>query len=376
MIPYGRQSIDTSDIKAADTVLASDWLTQGPKVEEFEKKLAAYCGARFAVVTANGTAALIAAYRAAGLAAGDEFITTPLTFPATANAGVWLGARPVFVDVEPETGNIDASQIESAITPKTKLIAPVDFTGRPCDLELIRDIATRQKLAVVEDACQALGASYKGQKIGSISDCTVFSFHPVKSITTGEGGAILTNSEEKYKRMKAFVSHGVVKENFVNESHGDWYFEMQDLGLNFRLTDFQCALGISQLSRIKKLLERRREIADRYRVALASLTSIALPPEDDAVRTSAWHLFVIRLQGALVQRKAAIFHELRQQGIGVQVHHIPTHLHPYYAKLGYRKGALPKAERFYEAALSLPMYPDLTEQDQKQVVDTVKKVLI
>ncbi len=375
MIPYGRQGISQEDIDAVDAVLRSDWLTQGPNVVEFEKRLATYCGTRYAVAVSSGTAALLAAYKAAGLSAGDEFITTPLTFPATSNAGVWLGAKPVFVDVDAASGNIDVSKIEVAITPKTKLIAPVDFTGRPVDIARIMSIAEKHKLVVVEDACQALGARYKNKKIGSVSDLTVFSFHPVKGITTGEGGAILTNNQGWYRAMKAFITHGVVRDSFLRKSHGDWYFEMQDLGLNFRLTDFQSALGMSQLSRIEDFLERRRQRVERYRKALGDCKNLQLPLPDDATYQSAWHLFVVRLQGTLVRRKAEIFRELRASGIGVQVHHIPVHLHPFYEQRGYAQGSLPVAERFYEEAISLPLYPDLTHEQQDAVIQKVRSLV-
>jgi perosamine synthetase len=376
MIPYGHQSINQDDIDAVIEVLKSDWLTQGPKVAEFEQRLAAYCGVRFAVVCANGTAALHAAYFAAGLKPGDEVITSPITFASTANAAVWQGAQPVFVDVDPVTGNINANLIEAVITPHTKVIAPIDYTGRPADLEKINAIAEKHRLLIIEDACQALGAEYHGKKIGSHSHAVVFSFHPVKSITTGEGGAIVTNDEELYKKMKMFVTHGITKEDFVNDPHGAWYYEMQELGLNYRLTDIQCALGINQLKKVDGFVAKRRAIAERFTGELSGIKSLRLPLLDTAEAASAWHLYVVHVIGKHEQERAEIFAKLRKAGIGVQVHHIPVYMHPYYRNHGFKDFALPETEKFYNNCLSLPIYPDLTEQDQDQVVGELKRLLV
>lgn len=375
MIPYGHQFIDNDDIQAVVDVLRSDCLTQGPKIDEFEKKLATYCGAKYAVVVNNGTAALHTAYAAAGLKPGDEFITSPLTFPATSNAGLWQGAKPVFVDIEAETGNINVDLIEEKINSKSKVIVPIDFSGRPVNLNKVREIAKKYKLIIIEDACQALGATYKNKKIGSISDLTVFSFHPVKTITTGEGGAVLTNNEEYYKIMKKFITHGITKINFVNDSPGDWYFEMQLLGVNYRLTDLQCALGISQLKKVDKFVGQRKEIAKRYNNAFKDLDMIELPIIDDVEVQSAWHLYVIRLKDFLIPHRAEIVKELKASGIGVQIHHIPTHTHPYYQKLGYKIGSVPVAEKFYQKIISLPLYPGLKMEDQDLVVKKFTEIL-
>lgn len=377
MIPYGRQSIRPEDIQEVTRVLQSDWMTQGPKVDEFEKNLAAYCGTKFAVVMNSGTAALHAAYFAADFQPGDEFITSPITFAATCNAALWQGARPVFVDIDPQTGNIDADAIEAAITPNTKAIVPIDYTGRPADLNKINAIAKKHNLLVIEDACQALGATYFGKKIGSITDMTTLSFHPVKTIATGEGGAVLTNNEVWYKKMKLFITHGITKheEDFVNPSPGPWYHEMQELGQNYRLTDMQCALGIKQLQRVDAFIEQRRTIAARYRHALEHIAALSLPPEDTKENKSAWHLYVVNVQGEFSEKRAEVFGQLREAGIGVQVHHIPVYTHPYYRKNGYAETKLPLAEQFYQTCITLPIFPDLTETDQNTIINTLIKIL-
>lgn len=374
MIPYGHQSIDDDDIQAVTAVLRSEWLTQGPTVLEFEQALARYCGARYAVVTSSGTAALHAAFHAAGLGSSDEFITSPITFPATSNVGLWQGAKPIFVDIDQHTGNIDPSLIERKLSKRTKAIVPIDFAGRPARMQEIQDIARSYKLTVIEDACQALGASYRGRKIGSISDLTVFSFHPVKSITTGEGGAVLTNSEAYYRTLKRFITHGVEREKFVNESHGEWYFEMQELGLNYRLSEIHSALGVSQLKKLDTFLSARRAIAHRYHEAFKNSDLIDIPPADADDSQSSWHLYVIRFK-LLANRRRGLFSRLRKAGIGVQVHHMPVYLHPYYQSLGYRQGLCPNAEAWYASALSLPIFPSLTKQEQDSVIAAVSKVI-
>lgn len=375
MIPYGHQSISQEDIDAVVEVLRSDWMTQGPAVESFEKQLAEYCGAKFAVVMNSGTAALHAAYFAAGFGPGDEFITSPITFASTANAGLWQGASPVFVDVNPATGNIDPNLIEAAITAKTKAIVPIDYAGRPADLEKINTLAAKHNLLVIEDACQALGAIYQTKKVGSVSDMSTFSFHPVKSITTGEGGAVVTNNQEFYRRMKMFVTHGITKNNLVHPSPGGWYYEMQELGLNYRLTDFQCALGIAQLKRIDTFMEKRRAIAGRYNQALQGVGGLALPPEDSGTVKSSWHLYVVNLRAGFENKRAEVFAKLRQADIGVQVHHIPVYTHPYYRNNGFARTHLPEAEKFYQTCISLPIYPDLTEANQQEVIKTLTGIL-
>lgn len=364
-IPYGRQTIDAADEKAVLDALRSDWLTQGPRIAEFEKALASYCGAKHAVAIANGTAALQAAYAALDLKAGDEIVTSPMTFAATATAALWQGAKPVFADVD-EHGNLDPEAARRALTPRTKAVVPVDYTGRPVDLPAFRALAREKGLALVEDACHALGAQLQGRKIGSWSDMTVFSFHPVKSVTTGEGGAILTDDDRLRARLERFRSHGI-------ERGEDWEYAVVEQGLNYRITDLQAALGQSQLKKLDDFVAKRRAIARRYNEAFAGVEELETPPGD--VDGSAWHLYVLRLRGRAAGLRREVFRALRAAGIGVQVHYIPVYFHPLYARLGYRRGLCPRAEALYERILSLPMYPTLTEAQQDEVVRAVRAAL-
>ncbi len=376
MFPYSRQFIDDEDIAGVVETLRSDFITQGPKVKEFEEALAAYCGARFAVAFNSGTSALHAAYFVAGLKPGDEFLVPAITFCATANAGVFLGAKPVFVDVEEETGNLDLSSLDSLITPRTKLVVPVHYAGHPVDLEGLSRLAQKHDLKVVEDACHALGAEYQGEKIGSCrwSDLTVFSFHPVKPITTGEGGAVLTNNEDLYRKLLMFREHGIVRqpEEFRDEPHGPWYYEMQLLGWNYRLTDFQAALGLSQLKKLPWFLKRRREIAEKYREIFAEEEFFALPQERPGMRSS-WHLFPVRLKEPYLSHKSTLFRRLRTKGLGVQVHYLPVYRHPFYREQGIQAHC-PRAETFYQRELSLPLHQGLTEDDVNQIVEKIREV--
>lgn len=376
MIPYGHQAINKSDIAAVVKVLRSEWLTQGPVVEKFEQTLASYCGVKYAVAFSSGTAALHGAYAAAGLRNGDEFVTSPLTFVATVNAGLYLGAKPVFADID-ERGNIDPNQIEKHLNKKTKLICPIDYGGHPAGLLAIRSLARAQHLLVVEDACHALGASLGARKIGSISDLTVFSFHPVKSITTGEGGVALTNRPDLYEYLKLFRTHGITKDpvRFQEASPGEWHQEMQLLGFNFRLTDIQAALGLSQLKRLDQFMRVRHRIAAFYTKAFQDVLDLIHLPEEERGASSSWHLYAIRLSKALVKRKKEIFQALRKAGIGVQVHYPLVYQHPYYQRLGYREGLCPKAEAFADAAISLPIFPSLAREDQQYVAKTVIRIL-
>ncbi len=372
MIPYSRQSISDDDIAAVTTVLRSDWLTQGPTVAAFEKALADYCGARFAVAVPNGTAALYIAYAALGLRKGDEIITSPNTFVATSNMALALGAKPVFCDIRKDTRNIDERKIEACITKRTKVIVPVHFAGHPCEMDAIRRVAKKHELFVVEDACHAIGAEYRGARIGGLSDLSVFSFHPVKPITTGEGGAILTNNEECYKRMLVLRTHGITKDPKKTESVGKWFYEMVALGFNNRITDIQCALGISQLKRLPSFQKRREAIAAYYFKKLRSETRIVLPVHLSQVKHS-WHLFVVEVRNAAKRR--AVFDHLQKSGIGVQVHYIPVHYQPYYKKLGYGRRRFPNAEAYYDGALSLPIYPDLSRKEQDFVIEKLREAL-
>lgn len=375
-IPYGHQHIDEEDIKAVTNVLRSDFLTQGPTIAQFEKKLTAYCTVPYATVFSSGTAALHAAYFAAGLKKGDDFVTTPLTFVATANAGLYLGARPVFADIS-EDGNLDPVLAEKKMTKKTKLLAVVDYAGNPADLNSFRRVAKRHGVVVVEDACQALGASYKGKKIGSLSDMTAFSFHPVKSITTGEGGAVLTDNPDFDRKLKLFRTHGMVKNGARLEKNapGEWYCEMQELGFNYRMTDMQAALGISQLAKLDRFISVRKEIAARYTEAFSAYPDLLSVPHERRGCSSAWHLYPIRLTGKAAGRRAEVFGKLREAGIGVQVHHIPVYRHPFYETSGYQKGSCPTAERFYHTVMSLPLFPDLTLAQQELVIKKLSALI-
>jgi len=368
IISYGHQWIDKEDIKEVVKVLKSDWLTQGPKVKEFEKAVAKYCGAKYGVAVSSGTAALHLAYIVAGIKSGDEVITTPLTFAATSNMAVVLGAKPVFADIESDTLNINPEFIEGLITPKTKVIVPVDFAGHPCDYDRILKIARKHNLLIIEDACHALGAKYKDKKIGCFADMTILSFHPVKHITTGEGGMVLTNNKDFYEKLKTFRHHGIVKK----PKKSGWYYEIENIGFNYRLTDFQCALGLSQLKKIDRFIKRRREIITLYKKAFKNIKEIITPIEKDYVKSS-WHIYPIQVQG--VDRRK-IFDDLRKKGIGVQVHYLPLHLQPFYKKrFGYKKGDFPIAEKYYERAITLPLFPAMTKKNTKKIIKEVKKII-
>jgi len=370
-IPYGHQWIDDGDIASVVEVLKSDWITQGTKVDEFEKKVAEYCGAKYAVAVSNGTAALHAACAVAGIVEGDEVITTPITFAATANAIVYCGGKPVFADIHEGTFNIDTKEIRKMLSAKTKAILPVDFAGHPADLDEIKAMAKERGLIVIEDAAHALGAEYKGRRVGSLADMTVLSFHPVKHITTGEGGMILTGNREFYDKLKIFRNHGIVRD--IRPAN-PWYYEIHDLGHNFRITDFQCALGLSQMDKLDGFVERRRQIAKRYNEAFAGMTEIITPQEKENVR-AVYHIYVVQLNlGKLKVGRKEIFEALRAENIGVNVHYIPVHLHPYYQReFGYRQGDYPVAERYYERAITLPLFPRMSNEDIDCVISVVKK---
>lgn len=375
LIPYGRQFIDDDDINEVVKVIRSDFLTQGPKIAEFENELAKYCGAKYAVVLNSGTSALHGAYFALGLKNGDEFITSPNTFVATANAGLYLGAKPIFADIEKDTGNLDPSKIEEKVTSKTKLIVPVHYSGHPADLKKFHDIARKNKIFLIDDACHAIGALYQGEKIGccKYSEMTILSFHPVKHITTGEGGAVLTNNEEYYNKLLMFRSHGITKNNFINDSDGDWYYEMQLLGYNYRMTDIHAALGISQLKKLDKFIQRRREIAKKYKNAFNNNPYFDIPLEKDYAGSS-YHLYPIKLKKDYYRGKNKIIAKLREKGISSQVHYIPVYLQPYYKNLGYKAESCPLAEDFYKREISIPMYPGMSDENINNVIEIIPEV--
>ncbi|HME35371.1 MAG TPA: UDP-4-amino-4,6-dideoxy-N-acetyl-beta-L-altrosamine transaminase [Candidatus Sulfotelmatobacter sp.] len=375
-LPYGRQSVDEADIQAVVEVLRSDWLTTGPKVAEFEEAFAARVGAAHAVSFSSGTAALHAAAFAAGLKCGDEAITTPMTFAATANCVLYQGATPVFADVRRDTLNLDPEQIEKKISPRTRAILPVDYAGHPAELTPILEIARRHGLTVIEDACHALGAEYGGRRVGSTADMTVFSFHPVKHITTGEGGMVATNNPQFAETLRRFRNHGISTDARQRQSAGQWHYEMVLLGFNYRLPDIVCALGIQQLKRLDANLARRRGIAALYTAAFREISGV-IPPTVRAEVNPAWHLYPIRLDlEKLTADRAQIFRALRAENIGVNVHYIPVHLHPYYReRFGYKGGEFPVAEDGYARLISLPMFHSMGSQDADDVIGAVKKVV-
>lgn len=375
-IPYGKQIIEEDDIEMVINALKGDFITTGPYVKQFESEIANYVGAKYAVAVSNGTAALHTACYAAGIKEGDEVIVTPMTFAASANCILYMGAKPVFVDIDDKTYNIDYKLLEEKITEKTKAIIPVDFTGQPANMDEINKIAKKYKLVVIEDGAHSLGSEYKGKKVGTLADMTEFSFHPVKPITTGEGGVVVTDNEEFYKKMIIFRSHGITRDkNLMIDYHGPWYYEQIGLGYNYRITDIQCALGISQLKKIDKFLNRRRNIAYYYNKNFSNLPQVTIPFIEENVK-SGWHLYVLRLNlNMLKVGRKEIFEALIAENIGVNVHYIPIYYHPYYQKLGYRKGICPKAERLYEEILSLPIHPSMTDEDVENVVKAVKKVI-
>jgi len=372
-IPYSRQSIGEDDIRAVAKALRSPFITQGPTIPAFESALARYSGARYAVVFSSGTAALHAAYAAAGIGKGDEVVMPALTFVATGNAALYLGAKPVFADCDEETGNVDPRNVVKKLTRRTKAIVAVDFAGLPADLTALRAIARKHRLVFIEDGAQSLGAVYKGKPLGTQADMTMFSFHPVKSITTGEGGVIVTNNKRYFEYLTMFRTHGMTKirKKLRDKSRAGWHQEAQLLGNNYRLTDIQAALGLSQLKKLDRFIVQRRAAAKRYFPLLKNMPGVVLPPRS-GLNTSACHLFVVRVDKRIRDR---VFEGLRAKGIGVQVHYLPVYLHPYYRDLGYRTGLCPTAERISLSELSIPLYPALSLKDQKYVVNTLRDIL-
>ena len=374
---YGHQFVDQADVKAVEEVLTSDYLTCGPKVVELEKKLCALTGAKYAVAVSNGTAALHIAAMAAGVGSGDELITTPITFAASANCALYCGGRPVFADINPNTYNIDPASVQEKITDHTKAVVAVDFTGQAAPLDELLEICHTKGIVLIEDGAHSIGTKYKGKPVGSIADITTFSFHPVKTVTGGEGGAVLTNREDLYEKLLLYRSHGITKDEtfYVNESHGSWYHEQIDLGYNYRITDIQCALILSQIDKLSQFAERRREIVERYNEAFLQIPQLFVQqeiPESDTTR----HLYILRIRPEMltIDRKGC-FDAMAAENICCNVHYIPVYWHPYYEKLGYKKGLCPNAEKLYEEMMSLPIYYSLTDRDVDDVIMAVRKLV-
>ncbi len=376
-IPYGRHSLEPDDIQAVVDILNSDWLTQGPMVPQFEQAFAAYCGARYAVAVSSGTAALHLAALTAGFVPGDEVITSPITFVASVNCIAYVGAKPVFADIDPFTGCLATEQIAAQLTPATKGIIPVHFAGQPCAMAAISAIAGEHNLIVIEDAAHALGSSYTvdGRYFTTgccaHSDMTIFSLHPVKHIAAGEGGVITTNNKEFYERLCLLRSHGISKNpERLSSSDGPWYYEMQTLGFNYRITDFQCALALSQLKKLDEFVARRRAIARMYSRAFQDEAALALLSQNPGADSS-FHIFVILARGV---DRAELFKSLSERGLGVNVHYIPVHLQPYYREtFGYGSGDYPLAEEYYRQALTIPLYPAMTDDDVAAVIADVRE---
>jgi perosamine synthetase len=380
LLPYGSQWISDGDISEVVKVLKSDYLTQGPKIAEFERTVADVAKAKYAVAFCNGTAALHGACFAAGIGQGDEVISTPLTFAASSNCVLYVGGMPVFADVDPDTYLLDLESVKSKLTSKTKAIIPVDYTGQPIAMRAFYDFAKEHGLIMIQDAAHSLGASYGGEPVGSIADMTMFSFHPVKPVTTGEGGVIVTNNKEYYEKLLLFRSHGITKDSqmFELENEGPWYYEMQELGYNYRITDLQAALGNSQMSRLSDFIMKRNAIADQYNELLEDVehNGLAIRPYQHPKAVSGRHLYMLQLRlENLSASRREVFDALRAENIGVNVHYIPVHMLPYYKRLGYNDGICPVAERLYSSFITLPLFPKMGNQDVRDVVKAVNKVL-
>lgn len=374
---YGHQYIDDADIQAVVDVLKSDYLTCGPKITELEEKLCKLTGAKYAVVCSNGTAALHMACMAAGVEPGDEVITTPITFAASANCALYCGAKPVFADINDKTYNIDPEQVKVATTEKTKAVVAVDFTGQSVELDKLMAHCKEHNLVLIEDGAHVIGTKYKGQPNGSIADMTTFSFHPVKTVTGGEGGAVMTNNEEYYQKLLLARSHGITRDTafMEEEPHGGWYYEQVSLGYNYRMTDIQAGLLISQLDKLPMFSERRKEIVAKYDEAFLQMPEIQVQeeiPESDTTR----HLYILRIRPEMLTiNRREFFDALAAENIMCNVHYIPTYYFPHYQRLGYEKGICPKAERLYDEMMSLPLYYGMTDKDVEDVIKAVKKIV-
>jgi len=374
---YGKQWIGEDDVQAVADVLRGDYVTCGPYVAELERKLEDYTGAKHAVAVSNGTAALHCACIAAGIGPGDEVITTPITFAASANCALYCGAMPVFADINPDTYNIDPKSIRERITDKTKAVVAVDFTGQAVELDEIRAICDEHNLILIEDAAHSIGTEYKGKKVGSIADMTTFSFHPVKTVTAGEGGAILTNDDDLYQKLVLAHTHGITHDETIMEEaphEGPWYYEQVALGYNYRLTDFQSALLTSQLKKLDEFKKRRQEIVKAYNEAFTDVDGIFVQkeiPESDTCR----HLYIIQLElDKLTCTRREFFDAMAAENVQCQVHYVPVYWFPHYQRLGFEKGLCPNAEKMYEGIMSIPLYPRMTDEDVADVIHAVKKV--
>lgn len=372
-IPYGFQSINDSDIEAVSRALNGRWLTTGPAVDLFEEAISKNSGTIGAVAVSNGTAALHSAYRAIKLQPGDEIITTPLTFVATASMAMAEGAKVVFADVEEDTGNINPESVESLITSRTKAVVGVDFAGHPVEVDELRAICEKHNIYFILDASHSLGSTYRGRPVGSDADISTFSFFPTKNITTGEGGALVSSNSELLNRARLFRSHGMIREKTLQrlKTEGDWHQEVQEFGFNYRIPDILCALGISQISRLGEFKAKRQAVFANYIEALQNIEGLTLPAQRNYVDPM-WHLFPIRVEGG---SRSEIFSKLRNSGIKVQVNYLPVHWHPVFEDLGYRRGIAPNAERYYQEEISLPMYSDLDERSQGRVIDTLVRAI-
>ncbi|MEU6777841.1 aminotransferase class I/II-fold pyridoxal phosphate-dependent enzyme [Nonomuraea angiospora] len=373
MLPYGRQSIVESDIEAVAEVLRGDWLTTGPAVGRFEAELARWTGGVPCVSVTSGTAALHVAYVAAEVRAGDEVITSPLTFVATAAAAALLGARVVFADVQPDTGNLDPDAVAALLTSRTRVVTAVDYAGHPADYDELRAVADAAGAVLMADSAHSIGAAYKDRPMGALADLTTFSFFPTKTVTTAEGGAVAAADPERFRRAARFRNHGLVREPADQREPdvGGWHQEVHEFGLNYRLPDVLCALGVSQLRRLERFRERRRELVARYDALLRDVPGLTLPAQRAYVRPS-WHLYPVRVRDG---RRREVYDRMRAAGVGVQVNYVPAYWHPVFEDLGYRRGLCPRAEAYYAEELSLPLFPDLTDAQQDRVVETLATVL-
>ncbi len=380
MIYYGKQSVSEEDIRAVAEVLRSPLITQGPAVERFERRVAEYCGAKYAVAVTSATAALHIACRAVGLGEGDELWTSPITFVASANCGRYCGANVEFVDIDGATYNMSVNELEKKLElgGRPKVVVPVHFCGQSCDMERIHALSVKYGFTIIEDASHALGATYKDTRVGAcaFSDMRVFSFHPVKIITAGEGGMVLTNRKDLYDKLEILRTHAIVRDpaRMTRDPDGEWYYQQIDLGYNYRMTDFQAALGYSQMDRLEAFVARRRQLAKRYDELLADLPLCT--PKQDPSTNSSWHIYVVRMdKGSVKKSKQKIFEEMRERGVQLNLHYIPVHLQPYYQALGFKRGDFPASERYYEEAFTLPIYYELTDAEQDQVVSALREVL-